>query len=50
MPRRFAAGLANDLDTPSAIRELRSAVRRRDHVALRRMLPVLVGTASLSRA
>jgi len=50
MPRGFAAALANDLDTPSAIRELRSAVRRRDHVALRRMLPVLVGTASLSRA
>jgi len=48
LPARFAAALANDLDTPAAIRELRAAVRRRDAGAIRRMLPILVGTASLS--
>ena len=48
MPGRFAAALADDLDTPRAIRELRSAVRRRDRDRVRRMLPILVGTASLS--
>ena len=48
MPGRFAAALADDLDTPRAIRELRSAVRRRDRDGVRRMFPILVGTASLS--
>jgi len=48
MPGRLAAALADDLDTPRAIRELRSAVRRRDRDGVRRMLPILVGTASLS--
>ena len=48
MPRSFAAALANDLDTPAAIRELRAAVRARDHQALRSMLSVLAGTASLT--
>ena len=47
MPRRFAAALADDLDTSAAIRELRTAVRRRDAQAVAAMLPVLIGTASL---
>jgi len=47
MPRAFAAALANNLDTPAAIRELRAAVRRGDAAAVRTMLPVLAGTASL---
>ena len=47
LPARFAAALANDLDTPAAIRELRAAVRRADRPAVRQMLPILVGTASL---
>ncbi len=48
LPGRFAAALANDLDTPSAIRELRAAVRARDRDAVWSMLRVLAGTASLS--
>ena len=48
LPSRFAAALANDLDTPRAIRELRAAVRRGDQDRVRQMLPILVGTASLS--
>jgi L-cysteine:1D-myo-inositol 2-amino-2-deoxy-alpha-D-glucopyranoside ligase len=48
LPARFAAALANDLDTPAAIRELRAAVRRGNRVAVRQMLPILIGTASLS--
>jgi L-cysteine:1D-myo-inositol 2-amino-2-deoxy-alpha-D-glucopyranoside ligase len=48
LPPRFAAALANDLDTPAAIRELRTAVRRGDRAGVRQMLPILVGTASLS--
>ena len=48
LPRRFAEALANDLDTPGAIRELRAAVRRRDAGAVRQMLSVLTGGASLS--
>jgi L-cysteine:1D-myo-inositol 2-amino-2-deoxy-alpha-D-glucopyranoside ligase len=48
LPARFAAALANDLNTPAAIRELRAAVRRGDRVGVRQMLPILVGTASLS--
>jgi len=48
LPGRFAAALANDLDTPSAIRELRAALRARDRDAVRSMLSVLAGTASLS--
>src|SRR5437870_1805577 len=47
LPKRFAAALANNLDTPTAIRELRAAVRRGDATAVRTMLPVLAGTASL---
>ena len=48
LPRRFAEALANDLDTPAAIRELRAAVRRREAGAVREMLNVLTGGASLS--
>ena len=48
LPRRFAAALANDLDTPAAIRELRAAVRAGDAAAARQMLAVLAGGASLS--
>jgi len=48
LPTRFAAALANDLDTPSAIRELRAALRAGDRDAVRSMLAVLTGTASLS--
>jgi L-cysteine:1D-myo-inositol 2-amino-2-deoxy-alpha-D-glucopyranoside ligase len=48
LPPRFAAALANDLDTPAAIRHLRAAVRRGDGAGVRQMLPILIGTASLS--
>jgi L-cysteine:1D-myo-inositol 2-amino-2-deoxy-alpha-D-glucopyranoside ligase len=48
LPGRFAAALANDLDTPGAIRALRAAVRAGDRDAVRSMLAVLAGTASLS--
>jgi len=48
LPPRFAAALANDLDTPAAIRELRAAVRRGDRAGVGLMLPLLIGTASLS--
>jgi L-cysteine:1D-myo-inositol 2-amino-2-deoxy-alpha-D-glucopyranoside ligase len=48
LPGRFAAALADDLDTPSAIRELRAALRAGDRDAVRSMLAVLAGTASLS--
>jgi cysteinyl-tRNA synthetase len=47
LPARFAAALADDLDTPEALRQLRMAVRDRDASAARRMLAVLAGTASL---
>jgi L-cysteine:1D-myo-inositol 2-amino-2-deoxy-alpha-D-glucopyranoside ligase len=44
----FEAALADDLDTPRAVRALRTALRRRDAAACRRMLDILVGTASLT--
>jgi L-cysteine:1D-myo-inositol 2-amino-2-deoxy-alpha-D-glucopyranoside ligase len=44
----FNAALADDLDTPRASRALRAAVRQRDAAAARRMLGILVGTASLT--
>jgi len=47
LPARFAAALADDLDIPAAIGELRAAVRRGDRAGVRQMLPILVGTASL---
>ena len=47
---KFNAALADDLDTPTAIRVLRAAVRQRDAPAARWMLGILAGTASLSQA
>jgi L-cysteine:1D-myo-inositol 2-amino-2-deoxy-alpha-D-glucopyranoside ligase len=44
----FNAALADDLDTPRASRALRAALRQRDAAAVRRMLGILVGTASLT--
>jgi L-cysteine:1D-myo-inositol 2-amino-2-deoxy-alpha-D-glucopyranoside ligase len=46
--KEFNAALADDLDTPRAVRALREAIRRRDAAAVRSMLDVLVGTASLT--
>jgi L-cysteine:1D-myo-inositol 2-amino-2-deoxy-alpha-D-glucopyranoside ligase len=48
LPAEFAAALADDLNTPAAMRELRAAVRRKDAHAARAMLAVLAGTAALS--
>ena len=45
---RFNNALADDLDTPTAIRVLRETVRRREAEAARLMLGILAGTASLS--
>ncbi len=45
---QFNAALADNLDTPGAIRVLRAAVRQGDAEAARRMLGILAGTASLS--
>jgi cysteinyl-tRNA synthetase len=45
---RFNNALADNLDTPTAIRVLREAVRRREAEAARSMLAILAGTASLS--
>jgi L-cysteine:1D-myo-inositol 2-amino-2-deoxy-alpha-D-glucopyranoside ligase len=44
----FTAALADDLDTPRAIRALRAAARERDAHAAGWMLGILAGTASLS--
>lgn len=44
----FSAALADDLDTPRAVRALRAALRQRDAPAVRSMLDILVGTASLT--
>jgi len=49
LPPRFVAALADNLDTPRAMRELRAAVRERDAAAARAMLAILAGTASLHR-
>ena len=49
LPRRFAAALANDLDTTAAMLELRAAIRKRDREAVGSMMAVLAGSASLSR-
>jgi L-cysteine:1D-myo-inositol 2-amino-2-deoxy-alpha-D-glucopyranoside ligase len=43
----FNAALADDLDTPRAVRALRAALAQKDAAALRAMLAILVGTASL---
>jgi L-cysteine:1D-myo-inositol 2-amino-2-deoxy-alpha-D-glucopyranoside ligase len=45
--KEFNAALADDLDTPRAIRALRLAIRRRDAAGVRWMLSILVGSASL---
>ncbi|HET7339041.1 MAG TPA: class I tRNA ligase family protein [Candidatus Dormibacteraeota bacterium] len=44
----FNAALADDLDTPRAVRALRAALAQKDAAALRAMLAILLGTASLS--
>jgi cysteinyl-tRNA synthetase len=44
----FNAALADDLDTPRALRSMRAALRQRDAAAVRWMLGMLVGTASLT--
>jgi hypothetical protein len=46
--REFRAALVDDLDTPRAIRALRTAVRERDANAAGWMLGILAGTASIS--
>ena len=45
---QFNAALADNLDTPRAIRVLRAALRQGDADAARWMLGILAGTASLS--
>ena len=45
--KEFNSALADDLDTPRAIRALRLAIRRRDAAAVRWMLSILAGSASL---
>ena len=44
----FNAALSDDLDTPRATRVLRAALRQRDAAAVRWMLGILAGTASLT--
>ncbi|HSS61479.1 MAG TPA: class I tRNA ligase family protein [Candidatus Limnocylindrales bacterium] len=44
----FNAALADDLDTPRAVRALRAALAQKDASAVRAMLAILVGTASLT--
>jgi cysteinyl-tRNA synthetase len=46
--KEFNSALADDLDTPRAVRALRAALRQRDAAAARAMLDILVGSASLS--
>jgi cysteinyl-tRNA synthetase len=46
--KEFNAALADDLDTPRAVRALRMAIRRKDAAAVSWMLSILVGTASLT--
>jgi hypothetical protein len=45
--REFTSALEDDLDTPRAVRALRAATRDRDAAAVRWMMSILVGTASL---
>jgi len=44
----FNAALADDLDTPRAVRALRAALRQRDAAAVRAMKEILMGSAALS--
>ena len=46
--KEFNTALADDLDTPRAVRAVRAALRQRDAAAARAMLNILVGSASLS--
>jgi L-cysteine:1D-myo-inositol 2-amino-2-deoxy-alpha-D-glucopyranoside ligase len=46
--KEFNAALADDLDTPRAVRALRAAIRQKDAAATRWMLSILIGTASLT--
>jgi L-cysteine:1D-myo-inositol 2-amino-2-deoxy-alpha-D-glucopyranoside ligase len=46
--KEFNAALADDLDTPRAVRALRMAIRRRDATAVSWMLSILVGSAALT--
>jgi L-cysteine:1D-myo-inositol 2-amino-2-deoxy-alpha-D-glucopyranoside ligase len=44
----FNAALSDDLDTPRAVRALRAALAQKDAAAVRAMLGILAGTASLT--
>ncbi len=46
--KEFDAALADDLDTPRAVRALRAAIRQKDAAAVRWMLGILAGTAALT--
>jgi len=46
--KEFNAALSDDLDTPRAVQALRRAIRSKDAAAVRMMLGVLVGSASLT--
>jgi L-cysteine:1D-myo-inositol 2-amino-2-deoxy-alpha-D-glucopyranoside ligase len=46
--KEFNAALGDDLDTPRAVRALRAAIRQKDAAAVRWMLSILVGSASLT--
>jgi L-cysteine:1D-myo-inositol 2-amino-2-deoxy-alpha-D-glucopyranoside ligase len=46
--KEFTAALSDDVDTPRAVRALRTAIRQRDAAAVGWMLSILVGTASLT--
>ncbi|MDQ2943456.1 MAG: class I tRNA ligase family protein [Candidatus Dormibacteraeota bacterium] len=46
--KEFNTALADDLDTPRAVRALRIAIRRRDGAAVAWMLGILTGNASLT--
>ena len=44
----FNKALADDLDTPRAVRALRTALQKRDAAAARAMMSILIGDASLT--
>src|SRR6202140_3825740 len=46
--KEFTAALSDDVDTPRAVRALRTPIRQRDAAAVGWMLSILVGTASLT--
>ncbi len=46
--KEFNAALADDLDTPRAVRALRAAIRTRDAAAVSWMLSILVGSSALT--